>query len=175
MTAHGAVLAAAALTTLVAATVAAALAVFAGQALPQVVRHDLVVAPGTALSITTLVSDPSQAAMDSTALRSRITAAMPGVPFSFDEALWSDPLGLVPGALPASPPSAGQGNTALLQAASMSGIASHASLVAGQCRPLQASAGVRRSPPSCPPRRRPCFMSGQVTCCDCATGPLTRW
>ena len=141
MTAHGAVLAAAALTTLVAATVAAALAVFAGQALPQVVRHDLVVAPGTALSITTLVSDPSQAAMDSTALRSRITAAMPGVPFSFDEALWSDPLGLVPGALPASPPSAGQGNTALLQAASMSGIASHASLVAGQ---WPAASGVSR-------------------------------
>ena len=57
---------------------------------------------------------------------------MPGIPFSFDEALWSDPLGLVPGALPASPPSAGHGNTALLQAAAMSGIASHAALVAGQ-------------------------------------------
>jgi ABC-type antimicrobial peptide transport system permease subunit len=132
MTAHWAVLAAAALTTLVAATVAAALAVFAGQALPQVVRHDLVLAPGTALSITTLVSDPGLAAQDSAALRSRIAAAMPGVPFSFDEALWSDPLGLVPGALPASPPSAGPGSTALLQAAAMSGIASHASLVAGQ-------------------------------------------
>jgi hypothetical protein len=132
MTAHWAVLAAAALTTLVATTVAAALAVFTSQALPQAVRHDLVVAPGTALSITTLVSDPSQAAQDSAALRSRIAAAMPGVPFSFHQALWSDPLGLVPGALPASPRSAGPGNTALLQAASMSGITSHASLVAGQ-------------------------------------------
>jgi ABC-type antimicrobial peptide transport system permease subunit len=141
MTAHWAVLAAAALMTLVAATAAAALAVFTGQALPQVVRHDLVIAPGTALSITTLVPDPSQAAMDSAALRSRITAAMPGIPFSFHEALWSDPLGLVPGALPASPPSTGQGNTALLQAASMSGIASHASLVAGQ---WPAASGVSR-------------------------------
>jgi hypothetical protein len=132
MTAHWAVLAAAVLTTLVAATAAAALAVFAGQALPQAVRHDLVLAPGTALSITTLVSDPGQAANDDAALRSRIAAAMPGIPFSFHEAVWSDPLGLVPGALPASPPSAGQGNTPLLQAASMSGIASHASLLAGQ-------------------------------------------
>ena len=132
MTAHWAVLAAAALTTLVAATAAAALAVFTGQALPQAVRHDLVIAPGTALSVTTLVSTPRQAALGSAALRSRIAAAMPGISFSFHEALWSDPLGLVPGALPASPPSAGQGNTALLQAASMSGIASHASLVAGQ-------------------------------------------
>ncbi|MGD0608633.1 MAG: FtsX-like permease family protein, partial [Streptosporangiaceae bacterium] len=132
MTAYRAVLAAAALTTLVAATVAAALAVFTGQALPQAVTHDLVQAPGTALSITTLASGPSQAATDSAALRSRIAAAMPGIPFGFHEALWSDPLGLVPGALPAPPPSAGQGNTALLVAASMSEIASHASLVAGQ-------------------------------------------
>ncbi len=97
MAAHWVVLAAAALTTLVAATVAAALTVFTGQALPQAVQHDLVIAPGTALSITTLVSDPSQAAKGSAALRSRIAAAMPGIPFSFHEALWSDLLGLVPG------------------------------------------------------------------------------
>jgi hypothetical protein len=132
MTAHWAVLTAAALTTLVTATVAATLTVFTGQALPQAVRHDLVLAPGAALSVTALVREPGQAATGSAALRSRIAAAMPGIPFSFHEALWSDPLGLVPGALPASPPSAGQGNTALLQAASLSGIASHASLVAGQ-------------------------------------------
>jgi len=132
MIAHWGVIAAAALTTLVAATVAAALVVFTGQALPQVVKHDLARAPDTALSITTLVSNPGQAAKGSTTLRSQIAAAMPGVPFSFQAALWSDPLGLVAGALPATPPSAGQGNTTLLQAAAMSGIASHASLVAGQ-------------------------------------------
>jgi ABC-type antimicrobial peptide transport system permease subunit len=132
MTAHWMVLAAAALTTLVAATVAAALTVFTSQALPQAVKHDLSLAPGTALSITAPVTDPSHTAGTSAALRTRITAAMPGIPFSFYQALWSDPLSLVPGALPAPPPSAGKGNTALLQAASMSGIASHASIVAGQ-------------------------------------------
>jgi hypothetical protein len=131
MTAHWVVLAAAALTTLVAATVAAALTVFTGQALPQAAKHDLVIAPGTALSVTTLVSDPGQVAAGSAALRSRIAAAMPGIPFSFYGALWSDPLGLVRGALPAPPSSAGQGSTALLQAAALSGIASHAALVAG--------------------------------------------
>jgi hypothetical protein len=150
MTAHWVVLAAAALTTLVAATVAAALAVFTGQALPQVVQHDLAIAPGTALSITTLVNDPSQAAEDSAALRSRIAAAMPGIPFSFHEALWSDPLGLVPGALPASPPSAGQGNTALLQAAWLSGIASHASLAAGQWPAASASSRRQAIPAALP-------------------------
>src|SRR6202453_5201698 len=132
MTAHWAVLAAAALTALVAATVAAALTVFTGQALPQAVKHDLVIAPDTALSVTTLVSDPSQAAEGSAALRSRIAAAMPGIPFSYNQALWSDPLGLVAGALPAPPSSVSKGNTALLQAAAMSGITSHASLVSGQ-------------------------------------------
>jgi ABC-type antimicrobial peptide transport system permease subunit len=132
MTAHWVVIAAAGLTILVAATVAAALTVFTGQALPQAVRHDLARAPDTALSVSTLVSGKGQAATSSAALRSRIAAAMPGIPFSFDEGLWSDPLGLVPGALPASPPSVGRGNSALLQAAAMSGITSHASLVAGR-------------------------------------------
>jgi len=139
MIAHWVVLAAAALTTLVAATVAAALTVFTGQALPQAVKHDLVIAPATTLSVTTLMSDPGQAAQGSAALHARIAAAMPGIPFSFYAALWSDPLGLVRGALPAPPPSAGQGNAALLQAAAMSGIASHAALVAGQWPPAAAS------------------------------------
>ena len=132
MTAHWAVIAAAALTILVAAAVASALTVFTGQALPRAVRHDLVRAPDTSLSVTALADGPGQAISGGAALRSRIAAALPGVPFSFDEAFWSDPLGLVPGALPASPPGAGQGSTTLLQAASMDGIASHASLVAGQ-------------------------------------------
>jgi hypothetical protein len=132
MTAHWVVLAAAALTTLVAAAVAAMLAVFTGQALPLAVQHALVTAPDTTLSITALVSGPSQAAQGSATLRSQIAAAMPGVPFSLREAFWSNPLGLVPGALPATPAIAGKSNTALLQAASMNGIASHAVLVAGR-------------------------------------------
>ena len=153
MAAHWAVLAAAALTTLVAAAVAAALVVFTGQALPQAVRHDLVLAPGTALSVTSLVSGPGQADAGSAALRSRIAAAMPGIGFSFDQALWSDPLGLVAGALPATPPSAGRGNTALLQAAALSGIAGHASLVAG--RWPTAPGGGRGQPAPGSGRRQP--------------------
>jgi len=132
MTAHWVVLAAAALTTLVAAAVAATLAVFAGQALPLAVQHDLVTAPDTTLSMNALVSGPSQAVQGSATLRAQIAAAMPGIPFSLQEAFWSSPLGLVPGALPATPANAGKGNTALLQAASMRGIASHAVLVAGR-------------------------------------------
>jgi hypothetical protein len=131
MTAHWVVLAAATLTTLVAATVAAALAVFAGQALGLAVRHDLSAASGTAISVTAQVSAPSQATSDTAALRQAVRQAMPGIPFSFSQALWSDPLGLVPGALPATPASAGQGNTPTLEAASLSGIEEHAVLVSG--------------------------------------------
>ena len=128
MIAHWVVLAAAALTILVAATVAAALTVFTGQALP-----------------------------------SRIAAAMPGIPFSFHEAFWSDPLGLVPGALPASPASAGRGNTALLQAAAMSGIESHAALVAGQWP--TAPGGSHRQPiPAADPGRLARLGGGAASC-----------
>ena len=69
---------------------------------------------------------------------------MPGVPFTFQSASWSDPLGLVPGALPASPTNVAAGSTALLQAASMSGIASHATLIAGRW-PVPPTAGVSRA------------------------------
>ena len=130
MAAHWVVLAAAALTTLVAAAVGAALAVFAGQALPQAVRHDLVAAPGTALAAAGSFGggDP---ASTSAALHTAISGALAGVPFTFWSGTWSDPLGLVPGALPGRPPSAGPGTTPLLTAASLDGITSHAVLVAG--------------------------------------------
>src|SRR5580704_3371559 len=139
MTAYWGVLAAAALTTLAVAAVAAAIAVFMGQALPLAVQHDLTAAPGTDMSVTALVNDGSQASSGGATLRSQIAAAIPGVPFSFRSASWSDPLGLVPGALPASPTGVGNGNATLLQAASMSGIASHATLVAGRWPPAQAA------------------------------------
>jgi FtsX-like permease family len=131
MTAYWGVLAAAALTTLLAAVVAAAIAVFMGQALPLAVQHDLTTASDTSMSVTALVNGPGQDASGGAALQSEIAAAMPGVPFSFQSASWSDPLGLVPGALPASPTSVGKGNATVLQADSMSGIASHATLIAG--------------------------------------------
>ena len=106
MTAHWVVLAAVALTTLVATAVAAALAVFAGQALPQAVRHDLVVAPGTALTATGSFSG-STVSTTTDALRSGIGAALSRVPFGFWQGIWSDPLGLVRGALPATPSGTG--------------------------------------------------------------------
>jgi len=132
MTAYWGVLAAAAMTTAVTAALAATITVFLGQGLPLAVQHDLASAPGTALSVTAQVTDPGQAVQGSAQLRSRLAAAMPDVPLSFQQAFWSGPLGLIPGALPASPVGAGKSNTALLQAASMSGIASHAVLTAGR-------------------------------------------
>jgi FtsX-like permease family len=131
MTAHAVVLAAAALTTLVAATVGAAFAAFAGQALPQAVRHDLVVAPGTTLSAAGSFAggDPAQT---SAALRSSIAAALGGVSFSFWPGTWSDPLGFLAGSLPAKPASITSGNIPQLQAASLDGVTDHAVLVTGK-------------------------------------------
>jgi len=148
MTAHWVVLAAAALTTLVAAMVAAALAVFAGQALELAVRHDLSAAPGTAISVTAQVSAPGQATSDAAALKQAIGGAMPGIPYSFNQALWSSPLGLVAGALPGTPASAGRGNTPTVEAAAMSGITSHAVLVSGT---WPAAAGTRQPAPAALP------------------------
>jgi hypothetical protein len=139
MTAHWVVLAAAALTTLVAAAVGAALAVFAGQALPQAVRHDLVAAPGTALVADGSFGGGDQAST-SAALRTAISGALSGVQFAFWSGTWSDPLGLVPGELPARPASAGPGSTPLLEAAALDGITSHAVLVAGRW-PATSAAG----------------------------------
>jgi hypothetical protein len=131
MTAHWVVLAAAALTTLVAAAVGAALAAFAGQALPQAVRHDLVVAPGTSL----VAAGPfasGNPANTSAVLRSSIAAALGSVPFSFSQGIWSDPLGFLAGSLPAKPASIAPGSIPLLQAASLDGVADHAVLVTGK-------------------------------------------
>src|SRR5215470_14111967 len=130
MTAHWVVIAAAVLTTLVAAAVGAALAAFAGQALPHAARHDLSVAAGTSLTIQGPVTG-GQAGPAARELHEAIGAALPGVPFGFWSASWSNPLGLVPGALPGPPAGAG-GNTPLLQAAAMTGVRDHAVLVSGR-------------------------------------------
>jgi hypothetical protein len=131
LTAHWAVLAAAALTTLVAAAVGAALAAFAGQALPQAVRHDLVVAPGTSLAAAGkfVSGNPAQT---SAALRSSIATALDGVPFGFWAGIRSDPLGFVAGSLPATPSSLTAGNTPQWQAEALDGVADHAVLVTGK-------------------------------------------
>ena len=131
MTAHWVVLVAAALTTLVAAAVGAALAAFAGQALPQAVRHDLTVAQGTSLTAVGAVSSTNYGPLTA-ALKTAIGTAMPGVPFGFWDASWSDPLGFVPGARPARPASAGRGSIPLLEAAALAGVRQYAVLVTGQ-------------------------------------------
>jgi ABC-type antimicrobial peptide transport system permease subunit len=131
VTAHWVVLAAAALTTLVATATVAALAVFADQALPLAVRHDLSVAPGTALSIVGPVSNDATAGTAST-LRTAIRQSLGGVRFEFWSGTWSDPLGLVPGSLPARPASTRNGSMPLLEAAALDGITSHAVLVSGR-------------------------------------------
>jgi hypothetical protein len=143
MTAHWVVLAAAALTTLVAAAVGAALAVFAGQALPQAVRHDLSVAAGTSMTAQASVTSSQMGSVTST-LRQAIGTAIHGVPFGFAQASWSDPLGLVPGKPPATPQSAGHGNTPIVEAAAMQGVTDHAVLLsghwpAGGTEPIQAA------------------------------------
>src|ERR1700722_5869566 len=131
MSAHWVVLAAAALTTLVAAAIGAALAAFAGQALPQAVRHDLVVAPGTSLAAAGSFASGNPA-QTSAALRSTIAAELGGVPFSFWPGIWSDPLGFVAGSLPAQPASITSDNIPQLQAASLEGVTDHAVLVTGK-------------------------------------------
>ena len=70
MNAHRLVIIAAALTTIVAAALATALATFSGQALPRAVRHDLGQAAGTSLVMTGAVT-ASQAAQYDTGLPAR--------------------------------------------------------------------------------------------------------
>src|SRR5215469_16127933 len=130
MTAHWVVIAAAVLTTLVAAAVGAALAAFAGQALPHAARHDLSVAAGTSLTIQGPVTG-GQAGPAARELQKAVGAALPAVPFGFWAASWSNPLGFVPGALP-GPPASARGYTPLLQAAAMTAVREHAVLVSGR-------------------------------------------
>ena len=132
MTAHWVVLAAVALTTLVAAVVGAALAVFAGQALPQAVRHELTTASGTSIAATAPVSGSAAAAQATATLRTSIGAALPGIPFAFWQASWSDPLGFAPGTLRSRPAAAPAGSTLLLTAAALQDVRERATLVAGQ-------------------------------------------
>jgi hypothetical protein len=128
MNAHRLVVVAAALTTVVAAALATALAIFSSQALPRAVRHDLSHASGTALAINGTVP-ASQAAQYTALLPGLIRPVLDGTPFAFYQAKWSDPLGFVPGALPATPVSAG--NQPIAEAAELGGITGQAALVSG--------------------------------------------
>jgi hypothetical protein len=128
MNAHRIVIIAAALTVVVATALATALSVFIDQALPRAVHHDLSNASGTTLALSGTVT-ASQAAQYTSVLPSQIGSALDGTAFAFYHAVWSDPLGFVPGARPATPPSAG--NQPIAEAAALSDVAAQAVLVSG--------------------------------------------
>ena len=151
MTAYWVVLAAVALTTLVAAVVGATLAAFAGQALPQAVRHELTTAGGTSISATAPVSGGAAAAQATATLKTALGAALPGIPFAFWQASWSDPLGFAPGALRSRPASAPAGSTLLLTATAMQDIKARATLVAGQWPTAPGPAGAGQPIPAALP------------------------
>jgi hypothetical protein len=147
MNAHRLVIVAAALTTLVAAALATALATFSGQALPRAVRHDLGTASGTALSASGAVN-ASQAAQYTSVLPSQISSALGGTAFAFYHAEWSDPLGFVLGSLPATP--ASTGNTPIAEAAALGDITAQAELVSGAW-PSSSAVGGRQPIPAALP------------------------
>jgi hypothetical protein len=134
MNAHRLVIIAAALTTMMAAALASALATFGGQTLPRAVRDDLGRAAGTSIAISGSVT-AGQAARYDAILPGRLSSALHGTPFAFYRARWSDPFGFVPGSPPAPPSggalSASTGNVQLAEAAALDGIAGQAVLVSG--------------------------------------------
>src|ERR1700744_6127598 len=109
MPASGVVIVAAVLTTLVAAALAATFAVYSGGVLPRAVRHDLGTASGTTFLVTGSV-DRDQAGQGTSQLPGPLKRALGQVPFRFDSALRSDPLGFVSGAHPAESEGAGSGS-----------------------------------------------------------------
>ncbi|HTX29603.1 MAG TPA: FtsX-like permease family protein [Streptosporangiaceae bacterium] len=121
LNAHRAVLAAAALTTLVAAALATTLVVFSGQALPRSVRQDLTTASGTSLVINGPVTS-ADAEGYTADLHADLTRALAGAPSAFYHAYWSDPLGL---------PVTGGKNIPIAEAATLGDVTSHAHLLTG--------------------------------------------
>ncbi len=152
MNAHRLVIIAAALTIIVAAALATALASFSGQALPRAVRHDLNGANGTALVITGNV-DASQAAQYTSMLPARISSALDRTPFAFYQADWSDPLGFVPGSRPARRPA---------RATRRSPRPPH-SLISPRTPRWSPAGGLVRRPAGSPSRRR--FRPRPLRCC----------
>jgi hypothetical protein len=128
MNAHRLVIVAAALTVVVTAALATALATFSSQALPRAVRHDLSHAAGTSMVIGGNVN-ASQGAQYTSLLPGKISTALDGTPFAFYHAYWSDPLGFVPGSRPVPPD--GTRTVQIAEAAALDGIAAHAALISG--------------------------------------------
>jgi FtsX-like permease family len=136
MNAHRMVVAAAALTTLVTAMLASALAVLIGQTLPIAAHNDLVNA-GAATSMT--ISGSLNATGDAqyeAQLPGQLRSALVGTPFTLYHSDWSDPLGFAAGTAPAS-----GSNTPLLNAASLPDVTAHATLVSGTWPTAQVTGG----------------------------------
>src|SRR5579872_5384000 len=126
MNAHRMVVAAAALTTLVAAMLASALAVLGGQALPVATHADL-----AAADTTLLISGSVTVAQDArfrAQLPGQISAALHRTPFSLYHGEWSDAFGFTGGG-PAG--GAASGNTPIAEAAVLDSLTAHAVLVSG--------------------------------------------
>jgi hypothetical protein len=113
------VLAAVLLTILISSALAAALAVFAGQAVPQAVHRRLATASDTPVLVTGPVTENQEGA----AVRAAMRSAFGTVPFAFYGALWSDPLDL--------PAPAGVSQVPLLEAAALAAAAANSVLVSG--------------------------------------------
>ncbi len=125
------VLGAVLLNTVVAATVAAALAAFAGQALGQAAQRRIETAPGVRVDMNGAMN-LRQADADSASIRGSLRAAFGAIPVTLDRSLWSDSLALPPGQGAARPPARAAGTpVALLQAASPDRVRAMSALVTG--------------------------------------------
>ena len=144
MRASGVVIIAAVLTTVVAAALAATFAVYSAGVLPRAVRHDLATAGGTTFGVSGPV-DRGQADQVTAGLPRQLSRALGQVPFRFDSAVLSDPLGFVAGARPVPPSGAGSGsgsgasssggsggsNVPIAKAAAFTSVTAHAILLTG--------------------------------------------
>jgi hypothetical protein len=123
MRASGVVIIAAVLTTLVTAGLAATFAVYSAGVLPRAVRHDLSTASGTTFLVSGSV-DRGQVDQITSGLPGQVSRALGHIPFRFDSAVLSNPLGFVAGA-PANR------NVPIAEAAAFNGITAHAVLLTG--------------------------------------------
>ncbi|HEY1918168.1 MAG TPA: ABC transporter permease [Streptosporangiaceae bacterium] len=123
MGAYRLVLAAVAVATLITAALVTTLAAFAGQALSQAVHHQLANAPDTSITVSDGLSGSSDGS-DTTLIRSGMESVFGRRGFALDSAVWSNQL-----RLPARYTTSG--DVPLAQAASFSGVAAHATLLAG--------------------------------------------
>jgi FtsX-like permease family protein len=111
------------LTVLITSTLTAALVTFGTEGLPQAVHHQLQRSASVSVTISGSVNAPTAVA-DTKAVSHAMRTAFGQVPYRFDQARWSNPLGL---------PAASGGKTVpLTQAATLSQIEANAALVRGR-------------------------------------------